>query len=141
MNDVITLKIPSGFMNLAVSDNNRLVGDTNDSQNWDTLSIPLAEPPKGRKWVIWEVDKGYVTLRLADKKMKTAVVSICEHYSKHHYHTILTVPVASTWKDCLFDALGESYQERINDLSDVLEEAQLEMWENTQITFDVSFIM
>ena len=46
--------IPKGFMNIAITLSNHLVGDTNNSTNWDDFKIPL---PKG-KWKIKGYPKG-----------------------------------------------------------------------------------
>ena len=54
----IEVTLPSGYMNVGVSANNRLIADTNDSQNWDTLSLPL---PRGA-WRIRRVAGKVVTL-------------------------------------------------------------------------------
>lgn len=39
----IEITIPKGFFNVAITKTNNLIADTNDSQNWDTISFPL--PP------------------------------------------------------------------------------------------------
>jgi len=56
----ITIKIPLNFMNTSVTTDNFFVSDTNDSNNWDTLKIPL---PIGR-WSIYShsVKNGEVVL-------------------------------------------------------------------------------
>ena len=42
------LQLPKGFRNVSVTTDNKIVADTNDSANWDKISVPL---PKG-KWSI-----------------------------------------------------------------------------------------
>ena len=54
----IEIELPKGFMNIAVTKDNFLIADTNDSSNWDTLKIPL---PEG-EWVIHSVFGKVVTL-------------------------------------------------------------------------------
>jgi hypothetical protein len=70
----IKVTLPSGYMNVGVSANNRLVADTNDSQNWDTLSLPL---PRGA-WRIRRVDGKAVTLckgfRSPNKKVEAPIL-------------------------------------------------------------------
>lgn len=44
----MTITLPKGFMNVAITKNNHLIADTNDSSNFNTLSIEL---PKG-EWSI-----------------------------------------------------------------------------------------
>lgn len=61
MEDSLSLKIPKGFYNYAISNNNFFIADTNDSQNWDIIVIPL---PKG-KWFIDAYDNtGRVKLKM-----------------------------------------------------------------------------
>lgn len=48
----LNIEIPKNFYNIAVSENNHLIADTNDSVNWDTIKIPL---PKG-KWYILSIE-------------------------------------------------------------------------------------
>ena len=45
------IKIPKGYRNIGITINNKLIADTNDSSDWDTICIPL---PKGffRNWKI-----------------------------------------------------------------------------------------
>lgn len=40
----IKVEIPRGFFNCGVTTTNLFVSDTNDSNNWDTLSFPLPKP-------------------------------------------------------------------------------------------------
>lgn len=40
---VIEITLPKGYMNVAVTTDNNLVADTNDSANWDSLKFPLPE--------------------------------------------------------------------------------------------------
>ena len=142
MSKYFKVKIPSNYRNVAISANNCLVADTNDSQNWDTIRVPLPDPPTNHKWSLIDNKDGHVTLRLfVIEQKKTALVSVCEHFSKHHYHQTVVTDARSTWKDCLLDVLGDNYKDRINDLSDEICEAQMEMWHSTQITFDVSFFV
>jgi len=47
----IEVQIPKNFMNCGISINNNFIADTNDSQNWDTLSFPLPKPKY--KWNIY----------------------------------------------------------------------------------------
>ena len=53
---MIEIKIPKGYMNCGVSTDNTFIADTNDSQNWDTLSFPLPTPPNGGVWSIHSYD-------------------------------------------------------------------------------------
>ena len=46
----IEVKIPNGYMNISVTTDNNLVGDTNDSTNWGTFKFPL---PSGT----WSIEK------------------------------------------------------------------------------------
>ncbi len=67
----ITVRMPKGYMNIGVSTEGRLIADTNDSKNWDTLSFPL---PRGT-WRIRKVDGQTVTLckghRVPNKELYT----------------------------------------------------------------------
>jgi len=55
---VITVKLPKGFMNASITTSNYFIADTNDSSNWDTLSISL---PKGN-WRIWSQKENIIIL-------------------------------------------------------------------------------
>ncbi len=55
---MIEIELPKGYMNVAVTNDNHITSDTNDSSNWDTLKFPL---PKG-KWNIHSVRGKMVTL-------------------------------------------------------------------------------
>ena len=59
----IQIELPKGFMNVAVTLNNHLVADTNNSANWDTLKFPL---PKG-KWSIYNIVGKVVMLERKNK--------------------------------------------------------------------------
>jgi hypothetical protein len=56
-----TIKIvyPKGWMNCAISINNKFISDTNNSTNWDMIAIPLPKPKY--KWNIkrYEFDEKY----------------------------------------------------------------------------------
>lgn len=54
----IEIELPIGFMNIGISIDNHLIADTNDSDNWDTLKIPL---PEG-DWNIYTINQKIVTL-------------------------------------------------------------------------------
>lgn len=54
----IQIELPNGFMNVAISNNNYLYADTNNSANWDTLKFPL---PNG-EWGIQSINSKIVTL-------------------------------------------------------------------------------
>jgi hypothetical protein len=56
----IKVKIPKGFMNTSISTDNRLIADTNDSANWDTISFPLPNGP----WKIGGYNNENTTLTL-----------------------------------------------------------------------------
>ncbi len=45
----IEVKLPKGFMNVAITIDNHLIADTNNSADWDTLRFPL---PPGQ----WRID-------------------------------------------------------------------------------------
>lgn len=47
----LSIELPKGYMNVAVTECNNLVADTNDSQNWDTLKFPL---PSGT-WSLFSI--------------------------------------------------------------------------------------
>jgi len=93
----IEISIPKGFMNVGVSVDNNLIADTNDSQNWDTLILPLPKP--NGKWSIKSIDGKKVSL-------------------------IDTVPSVKTWEECasLFQKLSIGYkmmvQHKVIDLVD-----------------------
>lgn len=59
MEKFLTIKIPKGFMNCAVTIDNFFIADTNHAANWDTLKFPL---PPG-KWAI-KNDKNYPYIEL-----------------------------------------------------------------------------
>ena len=59
----ITIILPKGYYNSAVTTDNNFVSDTNDSDNWDILRFPL---PKG-KWSIFSVKGKSVILTSTDK--------------------------------------------------------------------------
>lgn len=59
----ITVKLPEGFMNVAVTIDNHLIADTNDSAKWDTLKFPL---PSG-SWCIYNQSGGVITLHKINK--------------------------------------------------------------------------
>lgn len=48
MSKALKIKLPKGFMNVAITTSNNLIADTNDSANWNDLIFPL---PKGQ-WKI-----------------------------------------------------------------------------------------
>ena len=54
-------------MNCGVTNKNNFVADTNNSQNWDTLSFPLPKPKN--KWSI----KSYKCKINSDKKIVVLV--------------------------------------------------------------------
>jgi hypothetical protein len=63
----ITLKVPKGYMNFSISKTNRFIGDTNNSENWDTISFPL---PEG-KWSIYSVNSSNeVKLKLDEMDLR-----------------------------------------------------------------------
>ncbi len=66
--ETITIKLSKNFMNIGVTTDNYLIGDTNDSSNWDTMKMPL---PKG-KWEIkfTETKNSKTTVTLVNKKKK-----------------------------------------------------------------------
>ena len=56
----IEIKIPKDYMNIGIStDNKWIIGDTNDSTNWDTFKFPL---PDG-EWTIEDIKKDIVTIK------------------------------------------------------------------------------
>ena len=59
----IQIELPKGYMNVAVTLDNHLVADTNNSANWDTLKFPL---PKG-KWRIYNQVGKVVMLQRSSK--------------------------------------------------------------------------
>lgn len=58
MKKEITVVLPKGYMNVAVTIDNCLVADTNNSIEWDTLNFPL---PFG-EWKIRAITGKYVYL-------------------------------------------------------------------------------
>ena len=54
----IEIKLPKGYMNIAVTTDNHFIADTNDSANWDEIRFPL---PRG-KWSIYSIKDKIVTL-------------------------------------------------------------------------------
>ena len=59
------IDIPKGFMNIGVTISNYLIGDTNDSANWDTFEYPLPKPMN--KWNIHSYENDGRTVVLIDK--------------------------------------------------------------------------
>lgn len=57
---ILEIELPKGFMNAAVTTDNFLIADTNNSNNWDTLKFPL---PKGH-WSIFSFKSKKVILKL-----------------------------------------------------------------------------
>ena len=55
---LVNIEIPSGFMNVSITKSNRLTANTNDSKNWDEMSIPL---PDG-KWSLHSVSGKQITI-------------------------------------------------------------------------------
>ena len=63
----LIIKIPKGYMNVGISNSNKLIADTNDSSNWDEIYFPL---PKG-KWNIEKIDVQTNIIKLIKRnKMK-----------------------------------------------------------------------
>ena len=60
----LVIKIPKGYMNVAISTCNKLIADTNDSVNWDEIYFPL---PKG-KWNIENIDVQTNIIKLVKNK-------------------------------------------------------------------------
>lgn len=58
----IRIEIPRGYINLAVTTCNHLVGDTNNSDAWDWFKFPL---PQGH-WSILSINDKMVTLQNMD---------------------------------------------------------------------------
>lgn len=58
MSKALKIKLPKGFMNVAITTSNNLIADTNDSTNWNDLSFPL---PKGQ-WKIKSIKDTMVTI-------------------------------------------------------------------------------
>jgi len=56
--ETIVIELPLGFMNVAVTQDNHLTANTNDSSRWDTMKIPL---PEG-KWSILSINGKHVFL-------------------------------------------------------------------------------
>ena len=56
--DQVKIELPKGFYNIAITESNCLIADTNDTSNWDSLSIPLP----GGEWKISEQKEKIVTL-------------------------------------------------------------------------------
>ena len=56
----LVVEIPKGFMNLGVTSTNYLIGNTNDSANWDTFRFPL--PPGDWSIKSYSENKKHVTL-------------------------------------------------------------------------------
>ena len=54
----IEVELPLGFMNVAVTLDNHLTANTNDSSKWDTIKFPL---PEG-KWSVWGIRGKFVIL-------------------------------------------------------------------------------
>lgn len=57
----LTIELPKGFMNIAVTNTNHLIADTNDSENWGTIKIPLPTMIYD-KWVINKINGKFVEL-------------------------------------------------------------------------------
>ena len=73
----IEVIIPDGFYNVAVSVDNYLVADTNNSTKWDTMKFPL---PNG-VWNIKNVSGKVVTL-ISVMKEKTGGEVSCDLYAR-----------------------------------------------------------
>ena len=58
MSKAIKIKLPKGFMNVAITTSNNITANTNDSANWDDLIFPL---PKGQ-WKIKSIKDTIVML-------------------------------------------------------------------------------
>lgn len=56
--ETIVIELPLGFMNVAVTQDNHLTANTNDSSNWDTMKLPL---PDG-EWSVWGIKGKFVIL-------------------------------------------------------------------------------
>jgi len=61
----ISAKIPKGWMNVGISISNNLIADTNNSNGWNDLVIPL---PKGRWQIAKQCGVDNRTLILIDKR-------------------------------------------------------------------------
>jgi hypothetical protein len=60
----IKIEFPKNFTNVHIDDDNHIVSNTNDTENWDTLKFPL---PQG-KWKIKEINNKTVILQKETSK-------------------------------------------------------------------------
>ena len=63
----VDIEIPKGFYNVAIS-SGVLVADTNDSQNWDTIRLPL---PRGNWRLKKKIGKKLTLVKHARSKTQT----------------------------------------------------------------------
>lgn len=109
--DRINIELPKGFCNIAITESNCLVADTNDTSNWDSLTIPL---PEG-EWKISE-QKGKIITLVRKNSPKDNPLEIPINHEMLHYLVTLRdkdeneerVIVETPNRDCIQSILSNS---------------------------------
>lgn len=63
---MIQIKIPKGYTNCGVSQDNYFVADTNNSQNWDTIRFPLPILEFPNSWSIHHYSDDFTIVHLKE---------------------------------------------------------------------------